>query len=71
MWSGSAVAQTPAEAAIPKLDYEAVADFFQLPPGANFVEPAGVAVNSKGHIYGLLVAFRSIQLACPHFLVQP
>lgn len=51
VWSGSAVAQTPVEAAIPKLDYEAVADFFQLPPGVNFVEPAGVAVNSKGHIY--------------------
>ncbi len=37
--------------AIPKLNYEAVPDFFQLPAGENFVEVAGVAVNSKGHIY--------------------
>src|SRR5215471_11800807 len=36
---------------LPKLKYEAVADFFQLPSGEHFVEPAGVAVNSKGHIY--------------------
>jgi len=35
----------------PKLNYEAVPNFFQLPAGENFVEPAGVAVNSKGHIY--------------------
>jgi DNA-binding beta-propeller fold protein YncE len=35
----------------PRLNYEAVLDFFQLPPGEHFVEPAGVAVNSKGHIY--------------------
>ncbi len=39
------------EPAIPKLNYEAVPDFFQLPAGENFVEVAGVAVNSKGHIY--------------------
>jgi len=35
----------------PRLNYEVVPDFFQLPPGEHFVEPAGVAVNSKGHIY--------------------
>src|SRR5437660_2588111 len=40
-----------AEEPIPKLDYEAVPDFFQLPPSEHFVEVAGVAVNSKGHIY--------------------
>jgi len=39
------------QAAVPKLNYEAVPDFFQLPAGENFVEVAGVAVNSKGHIY--------------------
>ena len=39
------------EEPIPKLSYEAVADFFQLPPAEHFVEVAGVAVNSKGHIY--------------------
>src|SRR6266478_7537819 len=39
------------EPPIPKLNYEVVPDFFQLPAGENFVEVAGVAVNSKGHIY--------------------
>jgi DNA-binding beta-propeller fold protein YncE len=39
------------EPAIPKLNYEVVPDFFQLPAGENYVEVAGVAVNSKGHIY--------------------
>ena len=36
---------------LPKLNYDVIPDFFQLPPGEHFVEPAGVAVNSKGHIY--------------------
>jgi DNA-binding beta-propeller fold protein YncE len=39
------------EEQIPKLDYEPVPNFFQLPPDEHFVEVAGVAVNSKGHIY--------------------
>jgi len=46
---GLALAQVPEP--IPKLNYEAISDFFQLPPGEHLVEPAGVAVNSKGHIY--------------------
>jgi DNA-binding beta-propeller fold protein YncE len=41
----------PAGEQIPKLNYEPVPDFFQLPAGEHFVEVAGVAVNSKGHIY--------------------
>jgi DNA-binding beta-propeller fold protein YncE len=36
---------------VSKLSYEAIPDFFQLPTGEHFVEVAGVAVNSKGHIY--------------------
>jgi DNA-binding beta-propeller fold protein YncE len=36
---------------LPKLNYEMIRDFFQLPPGEHLVEPAGVAVNSRGHIY--------------------
>jgi len=40
-----------AEESIPKLDYEAVPDFFRLPANEHFVEVAGVAVNSKGHVY--------------------
>jgi 6-bladed beta-propeller len=43
--------QNPQQPSFPKLDYEPVPDFFQLPPGENFVESAGIAVNSKGHIY--------------------
>src|SRR5215467_14447923 len=46
-----AFAQVRAEAGIPKLSYEPVPNFFQLPAGENFVECCGVAVNSKGHIY--------------------
>jgi len=49
--SSAVAAQTSEEPSVPKLNYETVADFFQLPAGENFVEPAGVAVNSKGHIY--------------------
>lgn len=51
LWSSLAAAQGTGEPAVPKLDYEVVPDFFQLPAGENFVEPAGVAINSKGHIY--------------------
>jgi DNA-binding beta-propeller fold protein YncE len=43
--------QTPTQSAVPTLNYEVVPNFFQLPVGENFVEPCGVAVNSKGHIY--------------------
>ncbi len=47
--AGAAVlAQTPA---IPRLQYTPVQDFFALPAGANFGEAAGVAVNSKGHVF--------------------
>src|SRR5260370_28155068 len=33
---------------LPVLPYEPVADFFQLSPGDNFLEPAGIALNSGG-----------------------
>src|SRR5262245_44680706 len=49
--SDSTFAQARTEPSIPKLNYEAVPNFFQLPPGENFVECCGVAVSSKGHIY--------------------
>ncbi len=51
MATGATLAQTPVESPVPKLDYEAVSGFFRLPPRENFVEPCGVAINSKGHIY--------------------
>src|SRR5439155_26717731 len=47
--SGLAFAQL--QEPLPKLNYDMTADFFQLPPAEHLVEPAGIAVNSKGHIY--------------------
>lgn len=47
--SGLAFAQL--QEAVPKLNYDIIPDFFQLPPEEHLIEPAGVAVNSKGHIY--------------------
>ena len=44
-----ALAQLPEP--LPKLNYLIIPDFFELPPEEHFIEPAGVAVNSKGHIY--------------------
>src|SRR5499427_3983449 len=49
IWPGLTWAQLPEPA--PKLNYEWIADFFQLPTDEHLVEPAGVAVNSKGYIY--------------------
>src|SRR5215510_1522216 len=48
-WPNMPSAQLPET--VPKLNYELSAGFFRLPLDENFVEPAGVAVNSKGHIY--------------------
>lgn len=36
---------------VPEIPFDSVPDFFKLPPGMNFGEVAGVAVNSKGHIF--------------------
>jgi sugar lactone lactonase YvrE len=47
--SGLAFAQF--QEPLPKLNYDMISDFFQLPPGEHLIEPAGVAVNSKGQIY--------------------
>ena len=40
-----------AQQAPPDLPFESVPDFFKLPPGMNFGEVSGVAVNSKGHVF--------------------
>jgi len=45
------VSSNRSDETIPRLKYEAVPDFFQLPAGENFVEVAAVAINSKGHLY--------------------
>src|SRR5258708_37637250 len=34
-----------------EIAYDANPDFLTLPPGANFGEVAGVATNSKGHVF--------------------
>ena len=40
-----------AQPSVPEIPFDSVADFFKLPPGLNFGEVAGVAVNSKGHVF--------------------
>ena len=35
----------------PAIEFDSVPDFFKLPPGMNFGEVPGVAVNSKGHVF--------------------
>ena len=39
-------AQQPQE-----IPFDSTADFLQLPPGRNFGEGAGIALNSKGHVF--------------------
>src|ERR1700689_3380003 len=36
---------------VPEIPFDSVADFLKLPPGMNFGEVPGVAVNSKGHVF--------------------
>src|ERR1700726_1112010 len=36
---------------IPAISFDSVPDFPQLPPGVNFGEVPGVAVNSKSHLF--------------------
>src|SRR6201985_2717180 len=43
----SAVAQQP----VPEIPYESVPQFLKLPADLYFGEVAGVAVNSKGHVF--------------------
>ena len=40
-----------AQPSVPDLPFESVPDFLKLPPGTNFGEVSGVAVNSKGHVF--------------------
>ncbi len=46
MLSGSLFAQQP-----PEIRYQSVPDFLKLPPDLYLGEVAGVAVNSKGHVF--------------------
>src|SRR6266446_4974702 len=36
---------------VPEIQFDSVPDFPALPPGMNFGEVSGVAVNSKGHVF--------------------
>ena len=40
-----------AQSPVPEIPFESVADFLKLPPGMNFGEVSGVAVNSRGHVF--------------------
>ena len=40
-----------AQQSVPDLPFDSVPDFLKLPPGTNFGEVSGVAVNSKGHVF--------------------
>ncbi|HEV2134344.1 MAG TPA: peptidyl-alpha-hydroxyglycine alpha-amidating lyase family protein [Terracidiphilus sp.] len=40
-----------AQQTVPEIRFQAQTDFFKLPPDLYFGEAAGVAVNSKGHIF--------------------
>ena len=41
LWGGVTAAQVTEELGVPKLEYEAIPDSFQLAAGENFVELAG------------------------------
>jgi DNA-binding beta-propeller fold protein YncE len=36
---------------VPEIPFDSVPEFLKLPPGLNFGEVSGVAVNSKGHVF--------------------
>jgi DNA-binding beta-propeller fold protein YncE len=40
-----------AQQSAPEISFDSVPDFLKLPPGMNFGEVPGVAVNSKGHVF--------------------
>ena len=40
-----------AQQSVPEIPFDSVPDFPKLPPGMNFGEVPGVAVNSRGHVF--------------------
>ena len=40
-----------AQQSVPEISFDSVPDFLKLPPGINFGEVPGVAVDSKGHVF--------------------
>ncbi len=49
--SVTAVGQQPPAPVVPDIPFDSVPDFFKLPADLHFGEAAGVAVNSKGHVF--------------------
>src|SRR5215510_4980485 len=47
----SAVVILPQQRSVPEIPFDSVPDFFKLPDDLHFGEGAGVAVNSKKHIF--------------------
>jgi 6-bladed beta-propeller len=45
------VPASSAQQAVPEIPFDSVPEFLKLPPGMNFGEVPGVAVNSKGHVF--------------------
>src|ERR1700688_2884389 len=43
--------QSFAQKNVPEIPFDSVPEFLKLPPGMNFGEVPGVAVNSKGHVF--------------------
>src|ERR1700736_5853220 len=43
--------QSFAQQSVPEVPFDSIPDFLKLPPGTNFGEVPGVAVNSKGHVF--------------------
>src|SRR5205807_1020471 len=50
-WLVLLVAPCLAQQNVPQIPFDSVPDFLKLPPGMNFGEVPGVAVDSKGHIF--------------------
>ncbi|MDX2250241.1 MAG: kelch repeat-containing protein [Bacteroidia bacterium] len=45
----------------PALYYQPVPDFFRVPVDGNIVQPTGVAVNSRGHVFVFNKGFRQLE----------
>src|ERR1700685_93789 len=51
MTASAALAQEPSPQTAPTIPFDSVPDFLKLPPDVYLGEAAGVAVNSKGHVF--------------------
>jgi streptogramin lyase len=51
MTASAALAQEPSPQTAPTIPFDSVPDFLKLPPDLYLGEAAGVAVNSKGHVF--------------------